>query len=57
MLTYPHDRVNGFVLLSDGAGNLFVPDFTRLNRLPIEYCQAFMTLARRMDEKQPSEKE
>lgn len=29
MLPYPHDRFDSHVLLTDGSGNLFVPDFSR----------------------------
>lgn len=55
MLKYPNDRYNGYVLLSDGDGNLFVPDFSRAQEgetelsSAIKYCGAFLVLAHRLD--------
>lgn len=49
-LKFPNDRYNGFVALTGPNGLLFVPDFTRLERAPIEYCQAFMGICRALDQ-------
>lgn len=54
MLKYPHDRVNGYVQLTDANGYCYVPDFTRGHKKPtevenaIDYCRAFMTLSNRI---------
>lgn len=53
MLKYPDDRFDGYVVLVDGNGDMFVPDFVK-NYEPdtdagnaIRYCRAFLTLAAR----------
>lgn len=56
MLAYPHDRYNGFVHLTDGHGQSFVPDFTRSydrgsnEGNTMAYAGAFMVLAKRLSE-------
>lgn len=51
MLKFPHDRHKGYVALTDGEGNLFVPEFPRAGQTSeLAYCQAFMALGRRLDE-------
>jgi hypothetical protein len=54
-LHYPQDRYNGFVQLTDGNGNAYVPDFRRSYNKggeiadALEYSRAFLVLARRMN--------
>lgn len=54
-LKYPHDRFNGFVQLTDGNGNAYVPAFSREHKggsdvgNAMKYSGAFMVLARRMN--------
>lgn len=54
-LQYPQDRYNGFVQLTDGKGNAYVADFRRSYNKgseiadALEYCRAFLVLARRME--------
>jgi len=52
-LKYPHDRVNGYVQLKDGNGNLYVPDFHALGTEndageSMKYAGAFLILANRI---------
>ena len=53
-LQYPQDRVNGFVQLKDGNGNMYVPDFTRSYNQgsnegnAMAYAGAFLKLAKRV---------
>lgn len=55
-LQYPNDRVNGFVQLTDGNGNMYVPDFTRSydrgsnEGNAMAYAGAFLQLAKRVQE-------
>lgn len=56
MLKYPHDRHNGYVLLIDGSGNAYMPDWD-LERTcesrgsvvgdAMKYAGAFLVLANR----------
>lgn len=54
MLKYPNDRVDGHVLLRNGEGLFFVPDFKRCHESEsdvvnaIRYCRAFLILANRV---------
>lgn len=55
MLPYPHDRVDGFVQLSDGRGAPFMTEFNRFSRNDeiidaLRYVRNFMVLMRRFDE-------
>lgn len=43
---YKMHQNDGFTLLTDGDGMLFVPDFVNHERSDLEYCRAFMALAR-----------
>jgi len=62
MLRFPEDRVNGFVMLTDGNGTLFVPDFTRTYDAggsvinAAIYCRAFLILANRYQQKENHDK-
>lgn len=56
-LKYPDDRANGYVLLTDGKGNLFIPEFTRIQDSALGYCRAFMDLGRRLDKTKKQEEE
>lgn len=53
-LKYPNDRYNGFVQLTDGKGNPYVPDFIRSYDCGAEagnamkYAGAFLVLANRL---------
>jgi hypothetical protein len=53
-LKYPHDRVPGYVLLTDGKGNPFVPDRRPTGNIvadAMKYAGAFLALARRIAER------
>jgi hypothetical protein len=51
-LRYPHDRVNGYVQLTDGNGNLYVPDRRPTSNGQaadaMKYAGAFLILASRV---------
>lgn len=46
---YPHDRFNGYVLLTDAGGHPYVPEFTRKQDNPYEYVWACMEFMKRME--------
>lgn len=51
MLKYPHDRFEGYVQLTDGKGDAFVPDMNHTGDTVVDainYCRAFLTLARKL---------
>jgi hypothetical protein len=54
-LQYPNDRHNGFVQLTDGTGNLYVPDFISSYDCgndvgnAMKYAGAFLVLAQRQN--------
>jgi hypothetical protein len=51
-LKYPHDRINGYVQLTDGNGNQYVVDKKRTGNDvldAINYSKAFLVLASRLD--------
>jgi len=48
-LKYPNDRHNGYVLLTDGNGNLYVPD---MDDSPLKYAGAFLVLASRINRRE-----
>jgi hypothetical protein len=61
-MKYPHDRVNGYVLLTDGNGNAYVPewDLTRTGESrgnthgdAMKYAGACLQLARRVSHTMP----
>ncbi len=53
MLKYPHDRIDGHVMLS-GPNGLFLPDFSRDHNRgsdvgnALKYCGIFLRLANRL---------
>ena len=50
-LKYPFDRVNGFVQLTDGNGDIFVTDMQRTGNEvydALKYSGAFLILAHRL---------
>lgn len=47
-IRYPHDRYKGYVLLTDGTGLPYVPEFTREQDNPCEYVWACMEFMKRM---------
>lgn len=57
MLKFPNDRHNGYVLHTGADGQFFVPEFSRVQTNPLNYCQAFMELGRRLDREAALEKE
>jgi hypothetical protein len=58
MLKYPYDRHNGYIQLTDGFGNAYVPDFPddrdrgSEQGNAMKYAGAYLVLAKRIAEMQ-----